>query len=438
MVYQFALFCALVLAGLAYSAVRVTGRGDSPAALLCGIWALVLMLYGLAGDLFYPVDEATIILLTLAPAVFFIGSMADMRPVGRVATATAIAASRYLRAGVILWTLLLLLCLPAYFEHFTGDVSEDSQINFIAAIRLATLQNEGEVTDFSPLKNLQPFSFALPLVSLIAFQGQKFKGAIITLVAMLVALCYGLLTGSKSVVPSLAVAFCVVLVAKNHGRVRGSGTLPILATAVLGFLTLIRYVNLTFTEEGASEWDLWVSAMQSISSYLCAPITGLNMYLNQPADIDLSPQHLARPFYYVANSLLHLFDRPPLIELPSIHLQFFNPGPSFRTMDYNTYTYLGSYIESTNRYLFLIFPFTLGLLLARLHRIATPSNMFALLLYAYVARALAVSFGGELLIMDVANIIKFAVVAWVMTALTPRLIEKAVAWCHVPRMTNAV
>ncbi len=433
MVYDFALLCALVLAGLAYASMRVTGRADSPATLLCGIWALVLALYGMAGDLFYPVNEATIILLTLAPVAFFIGAMTSARP-SPAGEAPPALGNAYLRAGVILWVLVLMACLPAYFEHFAGEVSEDSQINFIAAIRLATLQNEGEVTDFSPLKNLQPFSYALPLVSLIAFQGQKLKGTLVTLVAMLLAICYGLLTGSKSVVPSLAVSFCIVLVAKNNGRLRNSGTLPILAAAILGFLTLIRYVNYTFTED-ANEWDLWVAAVQGVTSYLCAPITGLNAYLNGSEFTDLSPQHLTRPFYYIANSLLHLFDRPPLMELPSMHLKFFNPGPGFSGLDYNTYTYLGSYIESANSYLFLVFPLVLGVLLARLHRAATPQNVFTLLLYAYVARALALSFGGELMIMDIANIIKFGVVIWVLTSLTPRLIDKVSAWLRPTRAT---
>lgn len=435
MVYDFALLCALMLAGLAYASLRVTGRADSPATLLCGIWALIFSLYWLAGDLFYPVDVSTLILLALAPVVFFIGAMAN-------AAATPDAAApmpehRYLRAGVILWLLLLLACLPAYFAHFAGEVSDDSQINFIAAIRLATLQNEGEVTDFSPLKNLQPFAYALPLVSLIAFQGQKLKGTLVTLAAMLLAICYGLLTGSKSVVPSLAVSFCIVLVAKNNGRVRGSGALPILAGGVLGFLTLIRFVNYTFAED-ANEWDLWVAAVQGITSYLCAPIAGLNLYLNSPETYDLSPQHLARPLYYIANSLLHLVGRAPLMELPSIHLKFFDPGPGFRGADYNTYTYLGSYIESANVYLCLIFPFLMSVLLARLHRMATPRNIFALLLYAYVARALALSFGGEMLIMDIANIIKFAVVIWAMTSLTPKLIAKMQSWFRLPRATTPV
>ncbi|NCT83562.1 MAG: oligosaccharide repeat unit polymerase [Comamonadaceae bacterium] len=434
MVYDFALFCALILAGLAYASVRLTGRADGPATLLCGIWALVLTLYWLAGDLFYPVDFATIILLTLAPAAFFIGSMASIRPSAPGNSAPA-QGNGYLRAGVILWVLILLACLPAYFEHFAGEVSEDSQINFIAAIRLATLQNEGEVTDFSPLKNLQPFAYALPLVSLVAFQGQKVKGTLITLVALLLAICYGLLTGSKSVVPSLAVSFCVVLVAKNGGRLRGSGTLPILAGGVLGFLALIRYVNYTYAED-INEWDLWVAAVQGITSYLCAPIAGLNFYLNSPELFDLYPTHLSRPLYYMANSLLHLIGQPPLMELPSIHLQFFDPGASYRDQDYNTYTYLGSYIESTSPYLFLIIPLGLGMLMARLHRPARPDNIFALLLYAYVARALALSFGGELLVMDFANIIKFAVVVWIMTSLTPGLLARLRSGFRLPRATR--
>lgn len=430
MVYDFALFCALILAGLAYASMRVTGRADSPATLLCGIWALILTLYWVAGDLFYSVDVETILLLALTPAALFIGAMVKARPPLPDASAPALG-SAYLRAGVILWALILLACLPAYFEHFAGEVSEDSQINFIAAIRLATLQNEGEVTDFSPLKNLQPFSYALPLVSLVAFHGQKFKGTLVTLVAMLLAICYGLLTGSKSVVPSLAVSFCIVLIAKNNGRLRGSGTLPILAGAVIGFLALIRYVNYTFAED-ANEWELWVAAVQGITSYLCAPIAGLNFYLNSPEAFDLSPQQLSRPIYYMANSLLHLFDRPPLVELPSIHLKFFNPGAGFRGLDYNTYTYLGTYIDSTNPYLFLVIPFVLGMLLTHLNRLAKPGSIFALLLYAYVARALALSFGGEMLIMDIANIIKFAVVIWVMTSLTPGFIARAYGWFRLP------
>lgn len=436
MVYDFALLCALILAGLAYASMRVTGRADSPATLLCGIWALILTLYWLAGDLFYPVDVATILLLALAPAALFIGAMVNARPSAPDVSAPALG-NAYLRACVILWTLILLACLPAYFEHFAGEVSEDSQINFIAAIRLATLQNEGDVTDFSPLKNLQPFSYALPLVSLVAFHGHKLKGTLVTLVAMLLAICYGLLTGSKSVVPSLAVSFCIVLIAKNNGRLRGSGTLPILAGAVLGFLALIRYVNYTFAED-TNEWELWVAAVQGITSYLCAPIAGLNFYLNSPETFDLSPQQLTRPLYYMANSLLHLFDRPPLMELPSLHLKFFNPGADFRGLDYNTYTYLGTYIDSTNPYLFLVIPFGLGMLLTHLNRLAKPGSVFALLLYAYVARALALSFGGEMLIMDIANIIKFAVVIWIMTALTPGLIAKASGWFRLPRVASPV
>lgn len=436
MVYDFALLCALMLAGLAYASMRVTGRADGPATLLCSIWALNFSLYWLAGDLFYPTDVSTLILLTLAPAVFFIGATANAATAAMPEAAAPPPANRHLRASVIFWLLVLLACLPAYFAHFAGEVSDDSRINFIAAIRLATLQNEGEVTDFSPLKNLQPFAYALPLVSLIAFQGQKLKGTLITLTAMLLAIAYGLLTGSKSVVPSLAVSFCVVLVAKNNGRVRGSGALPILAGGVIGFLTLIRFVNYTFAED-ANEWDLWVAAVQGIASYLCAPIVGLNLYLNSPETYDLSPQHLARPLYYIANSLLHLVGRAPLMELPSIHLKFFDPGASFRGAAYNTYTYLGSYIESTNTYLFLVFPLLMSVLLARLHRLATPRNIFALLLYAYVARALALSFGGEMLIMDIANIIKFAVVLWLMVSLTPRFISKARAWFRLPRATTS-
>lgn len=433
MVYNFALLCALMLAGLAFASVRATGRADSPATLLCGIWALVFSLYWLAGDLFYPVDVSTLILLTLAPVVFFIGATANATAASVTSqVAPPVRDTRPLRAAVVLWLLVLLACLPAYFAHFAGEVSDDSQINFIAAIRLATLQNEGEVTDFSPLKNLQPFAYALPLVSLIAFEGQKLKGTLVTLAAMLLAICYGLLTGSKSVVPSLAVSFCIVLVAKNNGRVRGSGALPILAGGVLGFLTLIRFVNYTFAED-ANEWDLWVAAVQGIASYLCAPIAGLNFYLNSPEAYDLSPQHLARPLYYMANSVLHLVGRAPLMELPSIHLQFFDPGPGFRGTDYNTYTYLSAYIASTNTYLFLVFPFLMSILLARLHRLATPKNIFALLLYAYVARALALSFGGEMLILDIANIIKFGVVIWAMTSLTPSLINRAVGWFRLPR-----
>ncbi len=434
MVYNFALLCALMLAGLAYASMRTTGRADSPATLLCGIWAFVLGTYWLSGDIFYPVDYTTIVVIALAPATLFIGAM-----LGSTATVSGTEAApeqkAYLRASVVIWTIILLVGLPAYYKVFAGEISGDSDVNFIAAIRIATLENEGEVSDFSPVKNLQPFSYALPLLALVAFSGERLKATLVALFAAILAICYGLLTGSKSVIPSLAVSICIVLVAKNNGRVRGSGTLPILAIGVFGFLALIRYVNYTFAED-MNEWDLWVSAIQGIASYLCAPIPGLDFFLASPEYFDLSPQSASRPFYYIANSILHMTGHAPLVELPSLHLKFFDPGPGYRGADYNTYSYLGTYIQSTNTYLFLLFPLVLGILLSKLHRRTSTRNAFALLVYAYVARALPLSFNGEMLVLDIANIIKFAVVVWVMVSLTPTLIAKVQGWLKPSRTTT--
>ncbi len=432
MIYFLALICAALLAGLAVLSSRWLNRSDGPATLLCVTWAGVLGIYGVSGGYFYPVEVQTLLLFTLAPLAFLLGTvLAQGRPVQDRLNQPGFQPAPGLRASLLIWLVLLLALLPTYFSYFTAELNEDSELNLIAAIRLATLEEENTAQGFSALKNLLPFAFALPGVTFFAFRSNRLHQVLLTVAAAMIAILYGLCTGSKAAVPTVGITLLLCLIGANGGRMRKSGAPALMLALVAGIVVLFRYVNLAF-DETSSEVDLWSRSLEVVASYLCTPVVGLDNYFRYAGLIDLSPQSLSRPFVYMANGVLATINEAPIAALPPVHLPFHPPGPTVRNDAFNTYSYLGTYIESLGMAGAVIPPFVAGLLTGKLHQRVAFTSIGGFIVYAYIAKALITSFGGELLFMDIANIIKFVIAVLILTHYSPSLV------CWLSRLLKPV
>lgn len=418
-----ALACSALLLFLAVVATRASGRVDNPSVLLAGTWAAVLLVYALAGDFFYDVDVATLAAFASAPFAFYLGdalagaATRDLRPMTVRVGERSVAAT-------ILWAALLLVLLPAYYGAMAGEADLDTEVNLIAAIRIATLDQEGEARGFSVLRNLQPFSYVLALFAIVTLGGGNWPKKLLAGGCFLLALAYGLLTGSKGIVPSLAISLCITLIFLNQGRIRATGVIPIAATAFLAVVALLRYVNLAFETE-VDELEAWGTALRTVAGYAAAPVVALDTYMRDPGLIDLAGQSLSRPFIYVANAIAaQLGVAPPFEELPSLHLAYVPVGPTVGSDVFNTYSYLGSYVHSFSTFGLLAPCALIGFALGWLHRRAKAGNLGAMLVYVYLAKALLLSFNGENIILDVANVFKFYVAAVIIYRLTRWLLQR--------------
>ena len=421
MIRLVAMASALFLFAAAIYARHLYRRSDNPATILNFTWSVVLALYSLMGDAFYDVQLSTIFLFLAAALALFLGCLCagvdgypgvniDITDFGR----------RSELYSIYLWALILLSFLPMYYELQVGENEIPDGLNLIAAIRVYSNEADGQVRNFSIVRNLQPISLILPLAYfLVCNRGQVNK--LVGVLLVLLAMAYGLFTGSKAIVPVLGVTLCVVAVYRNRGQLRGSGYEPILIGGALGFIVLIRFVNLAY--EDRTELELLFISIKSAVAYVVSPVVAFNTYTINPERFDLSGQNLLSPLIYIYTSIFNAIGVRNMNNFPIIHAPFTPPGPDFSNDSYNTFSYLIGYYQVIGPIGVPIMVFVVGYVIAIIYRIGLRGNIVMQLTYIYLTRALVLSFNGENILGDVANIFKFWVAAYIVIILTPKVLN---------------
>jgi len=407
----------LISSTLAFKLQRV----DGPSVIMCATWGTILVSYGLANSIFYSVQIETLATIFAAALAFALGGIVRyLLPYQNRIINTAV--HPYLFHSTTIWITVLTLALPFYYKTIVGDYQLNEDVNIFAAIRIISLQEEKNVQGFSLVRNLLPISFILPLVSYFSL-GTKitFYHKFVFALAIFIALLYGLLTGSKGVVAGLAIAMCVAKVLKSNGVFKGSGVGYILFFGLSGVLVVMRIFNFAF-DDGKSEIQVWGASIRTVLAYSTAPINSFDSYLRNPEYLDVSGQHLSRPFIYMANSVLQLFGYKQYQNLVPKHLPFTDPGPNFETAAINTYTYLISYVSTLGSPLTFVALFLLGIAVSLIHKLAISGSLIWMIFYCYISRAFTLCFGGDYLILDFPNQIRALIAASIVIYFTPAMI----------------
>jgi oligosaccharide repeat unit polymerase len=411
------LILLLVSSTLAFKLQRV----DGPSVIMCAAWGSILISYGLANSIFYSIQIETLATIFAAALAFGLGGIVrHLLPYEN--KRINIVVHPFLFQSTIIWIILLTLALPIYYKTIVGDYQLNEDVNIFAAIRIISLQEENNVRGFSLVRNLLPISFILPIATYFSL-GEKitFSHKFALGLAIFIALLYGLLTGSKGVVPGLAIAMCLARIIKSNGVFRGSGVGHILFFGLLGVFAMMRIFNFAF-DNGKSEIEVWGASVRTALAYSTAPINSFDLYLRNPEYLDVSGQHLSRPFIYMANSVLQLFGYKQYQSLVPLHLPFTDPGPDFETAAINTYTYLISYVSTFGRPLAFVALFLLGIAVSLVHKLAISGDLIWMIFYCYISRAFTLCFGGDYLILDFPNQIRALIATSIVIYLTPAMV----------------
>lgn len=410
-------------------------RADSPSVVMCTVWGSILISYGLANSIFYSIQIETLATIFAAALAFSLGGIVrHLLP--NESKQIVKPLHPFLFQSTIIWITILTLALPFYYRTIVGDYQLNEDVNIFAAIRIISLQEEKNVQGFSLVRNLLPFSFILPIATYFSL-GEKitFSHKFTLAFAIFIALLYGLLTGSKGVVPGLAIAMCVAKIIKSNGAFRGSGVGYILFIGLFGVFLMMRIFNFAF-DDRKSEIDVWGASIRTVLAYSTAPINSLDLYLRNPEYLDVSGQHLSRPFIYMANSVLQLLGYKPYQNLVPLHLPFTDPGPDFETAAINTYTYLISYVSTFGRPLAFVALFFIGIAISLIYKLAIRGNLIWMIFYCYISRAFTLCFGGDYFIIDFPNQIRALIATSIVIYLTPAMIFSIVRFFNLALYTQ--
>lgn len=355
-----------------------------PPLLFSAIWLLNLIGLVLSGSTFYPVTTGALLIYIFGAIFFSMGGLYALYLSGNNLNKCSFSEGRILRVHKILDIILLftIACLPVYIMKIAHFVTI-SDYYVLATLRKTSIEaSTSSQRSFSIINNLVVVSTFVALAMHYendGTTGRRWR----SILAIIVAVLYGVFTGSKGwvlIFPTLA--FLSFIVKK---KVHFS-TLALVASVTLGlFGAGLLMINFIYSDAGNPLKTLEIIA-KTIQNYWLGSLVAFNRVIETPESI-ASTQSLNRFFLETANGFGASFD------IPSLYPEYTQVSASGDNT--NTYTIYFSYYKDFGWFGVILGMFGLGAGLSWVYRYSMQNYPIAVFVFATAAVGILLSFHAE-------------------------------------------
>lgn len=414
---------AILLALLALLMWRVARSTLFAPVLYCAIWSVTLGAIAIAGTIFLRVSEYACLVYLVGATSFALGGAVCL-----IYGGAAVAKSEQWRtpraARVVLDVILaLLVLLFPYFLHLAVTLAGTSNpIAMLGYIRTLTVQEQGGGSPFGAIANLTVLAPLVALAMTYESDGSLARRSR-SVVSLVVALAYGVLTGSKGGALVLVMVFFVTQI--RAGRIRIRTAVAALALFLGFFGAGLLAINLG----GSTKGDAGVVAQEvgaELMNYLLGSPVAFSAIAQKP-DALPSSESIDRFFLQTGNSF-GMRNAIPDINPPFTVIE--TDGENS-----NTYTIYFSYFKDFGWLGAVLLPAAIGAMLTWVWRYAMAGGPVAVLLYASLCTAVLQSIYAESFFLNINFYVKaivfyitvYRVLPAMLAALSLRVPQRAEA-----------
>lgn len=389
---------------------RVARNTLFPAVLFNGIWALTLLCICFVGSPYFSISEYACLIYLTGAGAFSLGSLIVLcafRHKDPIVRPTNVSA-RSTRIALDVLLILLVVLFPYYVKVALQVAGTSNILQAIPAIRLRTVE-ESNVNLFGIAGNLNVLSILVAEAIVLEADG-SWPRRLRSILAIVLTLAYGVLTGSKFGALFLLTVFFVSQVKAR--RLKLSNALAVVALALAFFGVGIVVVNLpgrNFQSPGTV-----VSTVGKIvgAYWLGSPIA-FSRIADRPDSL-VSSASIDRVFLETGSKLGFA------VEVPSINNATYVPISSDGETT-NAFTIYFSYFKDYG-WGDVVLLAGLAAIVTLLWRRAMAGGAVAILIYASMCTAILQSIEAEVFFVELEGYLKAVAVFWMLYHLLPRFI----------------
>src|SRR6266571_3664391 len=374
-----------LLAALMWANYRVHRSSLNPGFLYCAVWFGAVAMMFAAQPWFFPLERPTLYAFVLGAFGFSVGSMLGIRIGTDSGSSQLPAAQSSGSAGTqLILDILVIACFalgPVFYQLFVDVFVVTDLLSVLPQLRQEMTERGGGLP-FDPVRNLPVLSF---LVAVAAFheRGNSRWGNVRAVVAIVLALAYGLATGSKAVLVNLPLTlYLLACLRQQRLLVKTGGALLLVVVILFGIGVLL--VNLSGLAEGA-ESEAILAAIRTLPTYFLGSLFAFDQVLSQPERLEAN-QSITRFFLETANSLGGTF------YVPDINADWTVVSNLYST---NTYTIHFSYFMDGGWLGMLLLPLPVGLVLGWTLVVALRGSPIAIAMFALLGKGIFLSVHSE-------------------------------------------
>lgn len=308
---------------LAFISYRFSGKSlFHPAVVFCSFWSIDLMFLLLAGDFFYPVHAASLLIEILGAFAFCAGSHLASWNRPRPAQ-QSLAANRLVTLG----TWLIVLSIPMYLKWVVNIVADRGVgQTFLMAVRQTTIEIQGSGLAYNLFGLMVSFSTVIALIAFREKDGHRFRCYVAVVSSFVV--CF--LTATKG-----APIFLIVgLLYLHWEKTKRLSAMAVLST-ILVFCAVVAAIEFYVHVNGKSISESVVPVARSAALYVSGPIVAFDRIVEHPTIVPTFA-----PPYDVLKRMSNKFFGTHL-EVSQKIPDFLSLGPF--GLEGNTYTFYASW-----------------------------------------------------------------------------------------------
>jgi oligosaccharide repeat unit polymerase len=358
-----------------------------PAVVFVGMWALTLGVLALLQDSFYPVSLQTLAIYLVGAVAFAAGCVLVLGGTPRFARYEGTEARRNIALTLLdVAFFAAIVGFPFFVRYVTEPIGGVQAPNLLALIRFMNLETAGRSSGFSLMNNLPLLARFVAFGMVLENDGTPGRRWRAYLAAIL-AILYGLFTGSKAVLISiLVVAFFIDAMKKGKLNLRRTVAVAVILLLLFAFgLLLVNYWWLTNYSTLA---DLAPDVAWTTELYWLSGVVAFDQVVQHPGVME-SRQNVGRIFVETANSF------GAKLYLPDLNAAFTTVSPRQDVADMNVYTIYFSYFKDPGWWGMIALMLLVGAASTLVYKLALAKWPIALVMYGLVAEAAILSFHGE-------------------------------------------
>ena len=397
----------VILGVLTLLALRLGGTVLFPPALFCATWCVTLGGVLVAGSSFLPVSEYTCLIYLLGAIAFVLGGVAVLYYFeGPVQVCCLRVCSPGSTLRVLDVMLIFLIAVYPFYLHVALRIAGTANpVLYFATMRSQMLHARGN--PFGPAGNLNVLA-ALIAGAMVYESDGSFGRRVRAVFAVVLALAYGVLTGSKGGVLMLVTLFFITQI--RAGRLKPAAAITAFVMALALFVAGLWAINFS----GRSFGDASALARRvggEISNYWLGSSVAFSQVAMKPDSLP-STESIGRFFMQTESSLgVH-------VRIPG----FVAPFTVFSANgeNSNTYTIYFSYFKEYGWLGSIVLLSALGGFLTLIWRRAMGGTAIAILFYASFCTAIAQSIESENFFLGLNGYIKALIVYGFLYWVLPR------------------
>jgi len=382
-----------------------------PPAVFVGVWLASFLALTLSGDLFYPVSAGALLVYLVGALAFSAGGIAAQIYKSSPADIQPLSGRRQARLHFVLD--LVLAFVVVGFPYYVTEISKGFDLLdplYFTLRRQALVElHDSPVPTISLASTLAAVSVFVAMAMHLENDG-SLPRQVRAYLAIALALLYGVLTGTKGVIVTLALSLIfITMIRSNRVNLIRMGVVVMLSIAVFGVALL--FVNFTY-EDPRPFNDTVEFVWQTIRGYWLAGIVAFDSVFKDPTSVT-STQHLNRFFLKLANSL------GGEIDIPSSLTEEASVSPVMRGL--NTYTIYFTYYKDHGWLGVVLGLAFLGWLLSLLFHAARKGSALPMLFYGMTMTGLVLSVQAEHFWLDLAPYLRAFIFYYSIYSLLSRI-----------------